>query len=84
MMCWLVTDSVTEWRGAEGAVASACNYDSVHRWTTVCTITRFGCTDAEASNYDANATVDDGSCVFRPVVRLFGSGRWTDLDLGVL
>ena len=23
----------------------------------------FGCTDPNASNYDANATVDDGSCV---------------------
>ena len=23
----------------------------------------FGCTDPNASNYDANATIDDGSCV---------------------
>lgn len=27
-----------------------------------------GCTSASATNYNANATVDDGSCVFTPIV----------------
>ena len=28
----------------------------------------FGCTDASASNFDPNATIDDGSCLYIPVI----------------
>jgi len=33
---------------------------------TTCTF--YGCTDANATNYDINATVDDGSCLYIPVL----------------
>ena len=28
----------------------------------------YGCTDANASNFDPNATIDDGSCLYIPVI----------------
>ena len=39
-------------------IFSACNKEDIVS----------GCTDPYATNYDANATVDDGSCVYPPAV----------------
>ena len=41
-----------------------------HDFTGLCATTTEGCTDPFAINYDENATVDDGSCLFIPSVTI--------------
>ena len=43
-----------------------CNYwaDATVNDPTLCSGTYFGCTDSSATNYDANASCDDGSCIY--------------------
>ena len=41
-----------------------------HDFTALCASTTEGCTDPFAINYDPNATVDDGSCLFIPNVTI--------------
>ncbi|MBC8265780.1 MAG: hypothetical protein H8E84_02330, partial [Flavobacteriales bacterium] len=48
-------------------VAGPAGSDNVQIGTTVsCAV--LGCTDPTATNYDPNATVDDGSCIFSSIV----------------
>jgi hypothetical protein len=39
------------------------------------TIAPNGCTDSTASNYDVNATCDDGSCIFTPICPQLGDAN---------
>ena len=44
---------------------------------------QMGCTNDVASNYEANANIDDGSCVFSSGGRNLGIGVWRT-DVGVM
>ena len=44
------------------------NYWSDLGFFTTCTSITYGCMDATATNYDANATIDDGSCTYPPAI----------------
>ena len=43
---------------------AACNFDPNANYSTGCDYSCFGCTNADAMNYDATASIDNGSCYF--------------------
>ncbi|MDA9863728.1 lamin tail domain-containing protein [Flavobacteriales bacterium] len=53
-----------------------------HEFTGLCATSSEGCTDPLALNYDPNATVDDGSCLFIPNVTIQEINQ--DLTTGIV
>ena len=58
--------------------------DLVFRLSMCPIILNFGCTDATACNYDENANVEDGSCLFLDCAGTCGGDAYLDPDCGCL
>ena len=42
---------------------NGCDYDAGNIYPVPCDYSCYGCTDSNATNYDPDATEDDGSCI---------------------
>ncbi len=72
---WIVLDN-------DYALVNALEGYNSHEFTGLCAADSEGCTDPLALNYDPNATVDDGSCLFVPNVTIQEINQ--DLTTGIV
>ena len=70
---------------------NACNYDPQATNAGPCDFSCFGCTDSDALNYDATASIDNGSCYFagegttcsNPISLSCAEGWYSGVTVGV-